>query len=288
MIGTLYRYPNPTDGTKFVYVGQGSKRDSAHRRAVSSFGRRYRRMFPNAELPQPIREVFEVQDQLELNELETIWMFQYHTWHGYDGGMNLTIPGSDDYKNMARLAATLPDLREKRRAQFSAMNAQIEFKEANKKRLAAMNSSPEHKAQLAAMTVLPEVRAKRKTTMVSLNGSSEFQTKRKAALAIIHSSPEALAKSKNNRTKRVARMRAKQKAATNVPPEIQARRVAAARAMNASSEIQTKRRAALDAVRMSSEFQIKHKTALAKWLCSYWNIRRSKKCTCGNHEERTA
>ena len=95
MIGHLYRYPHPYDATKFIYCGQGEKRHNVHRSGVSSFGRRFKKLFPGIELPQPIREVVDVQDQLELNELETIWMFRYHTWRGL-GGMNIVFPGSQE------------------------------------------------------------------------------------------------------------------------------------------------------------------------------------------------
>src|ERR1700676_2374815 len=100
MIGHLYRYPHPYDATRFIYCGQGAKRDVVHRRGTEGFGRRFKKAFLDVELPQPIREEVEVKDYLELNELETIWMFQYHTWRGYEGGMNLTFPGSDDYKRL--------------------------------------------------------------------------------------------------------------------------------------------------------------------------------------------
>lgn len=103
MIGTLYRYPHPYDSSKFLYVGQGPKRDKQHRLGKEGFGKRFKKSFPGVELPQPIREQVEVRDYLELNELETIWMFQYHTWRGYDGGMNLTFPGSDDYKYSSKM-----------------------------------------------------------------------------------------------------------------------------------------------------------------------------------------
>jgi hypothetical protein len=107
MIGHLYRYPHPCDQTKFIYCGQGAKRDAKHRYGRSSFGRRFKKLFPDVDLPQPIREQVEVSGQLELNELETIWMFRFHTWRGYPDGMNLTLPGSDDYKAMANLGASL-------------------------------------------------------------------------------------------------------------------------------------------------------------------------------------
>jgi hypothetical protein len=103
MFGHLYRYPHPLDATRFIYCGQGHDRDKKHRFGSSSFGRRFKRDFPNIELPQPVRETVEVYDQFELNELETIWMFRYHTWRGYEGGMNITIPGAADYKNMIAL-----------------------------------------------------------------------------------------------------------------------------------------------------------------------------------------
>lgn len=112
MIGHLYRYPHPVDSTRFIYVGQGKNRDVAHRAARTSFGRRFKRGFPGAGLPQPIKETVEVQNQLELNELETIWMFQYHTWCGYEGGMNLTFPNSANYSNMSAMG-NLPGARVK-------------------------------------------------------------------------------------------------------------------------------------------------------------------------------
>jgi hypothetical protein len=104
MIGHLYRYPHPFDPTRFIYVGQGAKRDKNHRSGKQGFGLRFKKLFLGVDLPRPIREIVEIENQLELNELETIWMFRFHTWHGYEGGMNLTLPGSDDYKNMAVLA----------------------------------------------------------------------------------------------------------------------------------------------------------------------------------------
>lgn len=64
-------------------------------------------MFPDRELPQPIREGFTVQDQFELNELETVWMFRFHTWRGYEGGMNMTLPGSTDYRNIAAIGGQI-------------------------------------------------------------------------------------------------------------------------------------------------------------------------------------
>jgi len=102
----IYRYPHPNDPAQFIYVGQErreGKRDRDHRSGKSSFGRRFKHIFPDTELPQPIRKEVIVPDVLTLNGEEIIWMFQYHTWHGYPGGMNLTMPGSHDYKNFAHL-----------------------------------------------------------------------------------------------------------------------------------------------------------------------------------------
>lgn len=107
MIGHLYRYPHPNDSTRFIYVGQGAKRDKLHRQGVGSFGRRFRKLFPDIELPQPVREDVEVQNQLELNELETVWMFHYHTWHGYQGGMNIGLPGSSDYSMTGKMGGII-------------------------------------------------------------------------------------------------------------------------------------------------------------------------------------
>jgi hypothetical protein len=107
MIGTLYRYPHPLDPARFIYVGQGPNRDRDHRSGKQYFGRRFQKKFPGLELPQPIKEQIEVADHLELNELETIWMFRFHTWHGYPDGMNLTLPGADDYKRIARLGGLI-------------------------------------------------------------------------------------------------------------------------------------------------------------------------------------
>jgi hypothetical protein len=107
LLGHLYRYPHPRDATKYIYSGQGAKRDAEHRRGRTSFGRRFKTRFPGAALPQPTREEVEVADQLELNELETISMFRYHTWHGYEDGMNLTLPGAQDYKNMGKIGGRI-------------------------------------------------------------------------------------------------------------------------------------------------------------------------------------
>jgi hypothetical protein len=98
MLGTLYRYPHPLIEGRWLYVGQGPNRDIKHRKGIGSFGRRFKKYFPECALPQPVQEHMEVQNYSELNELETIWMFQYHTWHGYDGGMNLRFPGDLNYK----------------------------------------------------------------------------------------------------------------------------------------------------------------------------------------------
>ena len=110
MIGTLYRYPHPYDPDKFIYVGQGPKRDSSHRSGRSSFGRRFKRDFPGVELLQPIRERVEVSTQSELNEEETIWIFRYHTWRGYVDGMNLVLPGPQDYKKAGEIGGLITGL----------------------------------------------------------------------------------------------------------------------------------------------------------------------------------
>ena len=107
MIVHLYRYPHPTLPDVWLYVGQGPNRDQKHRSGMSSFGRRFKKRFPNVELPHPVRWEMEVSNALEKNEEETIAMFQYHTWWGYEGGMNVTLPGSADYENMGTIGGPI-------------------------------------------------------------------------------------------------------------------------------------------------------------------------------------
>ena len=99
-VGVLYRYPHPHVAGKYLYVGQGSKRDHEHRIGRSSFGRRFYKQFPDTEMPRPEHWVVFISSQQELNEEEIIAMFENHTWCGYEGGMNLSIPGSVDYSIM--------------------------------------------------------------------------------------------------------------------------------------------------------------------------------------------
>jgi hypothetical protein len=111
LLGMVYVYPHPHDPTKFLYVGQQTSvktnRDRDHRSGRSHFGRRFKKRFPGVELPQPMNEYFEYAAPLELNEWETILMFKYKTWHGYEGGMNITIPGASDYKNIGTLSGKM-------------------------------------------------------------------------------------------------------------------------------------------------------------------------------------
>ena len=100
-VGVLYRYPHPHVAGKYLYVGQGSKRDGEHRIGRSSFGRRFYQQFPDTEMPQPEYWAVSVSSKLELNEEETIAMFENHTWCGYEGGMNLSLPCSADYESMS-------------------------------------------------------------------------------------------------------------------------------------------------------------------------------------------
>src|SRR5258708_21051606 len=82
---TIYRYPHPSDAGKWLYTGQAvnpARRDKEHRRGKEGFGRRFKKMFPGVELPQPDFQEVEVKDYLEANEEETIAIFRHHTWHG--------------------------------------------------------------------------------------------------------------------------------------------------------------------------------------------------------------
>lgn len=105
----LYRYSHPYDSNRFIYCGQtqSTTRDKRHRKGYDGFGKRFKKKFPDIELPQPIIEEVNVVDHLELNWLEIEWMFRYHTWHAYPDGMNLSIPGSHDYKNIQAMAVAV-------------------------------------------------------------------------------------------------------------------------------------------------------------------------------------
>jgi len=107
MVVCLYRYPHPFIQDKWLYVGQGIDRDKRHRSGKSSFGRRFQTLFPNATLPQPVRWEETANNCLDANCAEILAMFKYHTWRGYPGGMNLTFPGSHDYKNISRLGGIM-------------------------------------------------------------------------------------------------------------------------------------------------------------------------------------
>jgi hypothetical protein len=70
----------------------------------SSFGRRFKRLFPDTPFPQPVRWEEPANNHLDANLAETVAMFKYHTWYGYPGGMNLTLPGSTDYRDISLIA----------------------------------------------------------------------------------------------------------------------------------------------------------------------------------------
>ena len=103
----LYRYPHPTIPNQWLYVGQGVNRDKQHRSGASSFGRRFRKLFPDTHLPEPVRWTEPASNYLEANEAETIAMFRYHTWRGYQGGMNLTLPGTKDYEHLGKIGGAV-------------------------------------------------------------------------------------------------------------------------------------------------------------------------------------
>jgi hypothetical protein len=106
---TIYRYPHPTEQGKWIYTGQTNnlvRRDRRHRNAKVGFGRRFKKAFLDMELPHPEFQEMEVQNHIEANEEETIAIFRNRTWHG-QGGMNLTLPGSDDYKNFGKIGGQI-------------------------------------------------------------------------------------------------------------------------------------------------------------------------------------
>jgi len=103
---TIYRYPHPTEQGRWIYTGQTANikhRDTEHRKGSRGFGLRFKKLF-HTELPQPNFQEIEVANQLEANEEETIAIFRNHTWHG-QGGMNLSLPGSCDYKQIGLIGA---------------------------------------------------------------------------------------------------------------------------------------------------------------------------------------
>src|SRR5882724_5354626 len=106
---TIYRYPHPAEPGKWVYTGQTTNlklRDRVHRRGKRNFGRRFQKTFPGVVLSAPDHVELDVADYLEANEEETIAIFRNHTWHG-QGGMNITLPGSSDYKDAAKLGGVI-------------------------------------------------------------------------------------------------------------------------------------------------------------------------------------
>jgi hypothetical protein len=102
----LYRYPHPVVPDRFIYVGQGSKRDKEHRAARTPFGRRYKKTFPETDLTYPIRWEEPASNQLEANICEEAAISRFCTWRK-KGGMNWTSPRSDDYQNMGRLGGSV-------------------------------------------------------------------------------------------------------------------------------------------------------------------------------------
>ncbi len=99
----LYRYPHPTVSNSWLYVGQGASRDTRHRSGKTPFGKRYLKEFSGVMLPLPVRWTEPAVNQSEANLAETVAMFKFHTWHGYSGGMNFVLPGSQDYRKMGNL-----------------------------------------------------------------------------------------------------------------------------------------------------------------------------------------
>lgn len=102
---TIYRYSHPTEFGKWLYTGQTTNlkgRDARHRKGNEGFGRRFKKLFPGLELPQPDFREVEVNDHIEANIEETIAIFVNRTWRG-QGGMNLTLPGSTNYARVASL-----------------------------------------------------------------------------------------------------------------------------------------------------------------------------------------
>jgi hypothetical protein len=104
----LYRYPDPTNPNRWIYVGQTRNkrhRDSHHRKGSTSFGRRFKVKFAGHQLPKP--DYFEVfENPQNANFSEVVNIFKLHTWRGY-GGMNLELPGFQNYAEFTKLAGAI-------------------------------------------------------------------------------------------------------------------------------------------------------------------------------------
>ncbi len=107
----FYRYPHPMVPKKWVYTGQTvdpARRDITHRLGRDGFGRRFKRLFPGIKLPEMEVGWHEpVTDRLKAKLIETEGMFRFHTWRGYPGGMNLTLPGLVDYESLGKLGGSI-------------------------------------------------------------------------------------------------------------------------------------------------------------------------------------
>lgn len=111
---TIYRYPHPFEDDKWLYTGQTTNlknRDVEHRKMRDGFGRLFKSTFPGVPLTLPDSHELEVESHLGANWEETVAIFRNHTWHA-EGGMNRTLPGSQDYLNLAKIGgkvtASLP------------------------------------------------------------------------------------------------------------------------------------------------------------------------------------
>ena len=102
----LYRYPHPVIPDKWLYVGQTKNptlRDKRHRKADRGFGLRFRKQFGDIPIPAPVIFGEPLLNKSDADCAEVVAMFQYHTWYGYPGGMNLILPSSQDYTDVAHL-----------------------------------------------------------------------------------------------------------------------------------------------------------------------------------------
>lgn len=144
----IYRYAHPHDPTRFIYVGQEQKegeRDKSHRKERTYFSQRFKRAFPNTSLPMPVRRQVNVPTLSALNEEETIDMFIFHTWRGYPGGMNITIPGDINYTNLGSIGGLKRGPQAKESGQLAAtcsLGGQIGGQAQVKKKLGMF--APEH------------------------------------------------------------------------------------------------------------------------------------------------
>jgi len=276
VFGVLYRYPHPDDVSRFIYCGQGARRDRDHRSAKSSFGRRFQKKFPGVELPQPIREVVEVVDQVHLNHLETAWMILYKTLHIFEDGMNLLLPGSTDYQNIGVMGGLVSGPASKRGKIAIFGMTQQDRRAAS---LKAFETNTKNKSGLFGRTSDQISEDARKGGNVG--GPIAGRRHRDNKTGVCGRSPEKRAADGSKGLRALIAMNPEhQKAAGRRGGRMQPHeaKVRGGRLGGLAGSYEDKVRAG----RISGQKAVAS-GQLASALCRRWNINRNKPCVCGQH-----